>query len=352
MNVIIAYLETMFSTYPQTPRLLEAKLELRAMMEDAYAGLIAEGHSENEAVGQVIRDFGNLEEIAPVLGISTDIGAPTSATPEPEPQPAARQGPRNTPVTLEEAQGYAQAQNAIRFRVSTAVALFVLSPIVIITLPTAAEANVFASLSPSAATFVGILTLLALVAIGVTMIVTTSRETEPYRRIREHHFSPSHEVAVWSQSLAKQHEGGRIRALQIAITLWILSPVPVIAAALLIEESPQKSFWVVLAVAALLCFVAAGLAVLIPSAWAHSVAETLSRGTEFARATEPEEAEHGITGVVAAFYWPLLTAIFLAWGFIGSAWHIAWVIWPIGAVLFGAIAAGTGAIDGYRKSRR
>ena len=73
MNVIIAYLETMFSPYPQTPRLLEAKSELQAMMEDAYNGLIASGSSHNEAVGQVITDFGNLDELAPVLGISAEI---------------------------------------------------------------------------------------------------------------------------------------------------------------------------------------------------------------------------------------------------------------------------------------
>ena len=36
MNTIIAYLETMFGTYPQTPKLLEAKAELRTMMDDAY----------------------------------------------------------------------------------------------------------------------------------------------------------------------------------------------------------------------------------------------------------------------------------------------------------------------------
>lgn len=39
MHVIIAYLETMFSTYPQTPRLLEAKQELQTMMEDAYTAV-------------------------------------------------------------------------------------------------------------------------------------------------------------------------------------------------------------------------------------------------------------------------------------------------------------------------
>ena len=80
MNVIIAYLEAMFSAYPQTPRLLEAKAELQGMMEDAYTSLIGEGRSEDEAVGQVIRDFGNLDEVAPVLGIASDDGARRSSS--------------------------------------------------------------------------------------------------------------------------------------------------------------------------------------------------------------------------------------------------------------------------------
>ena len=42
MNVIVAYLDSMFNAYPQTPRLLEAKAELQAMMEDAYASFIAQ----------------------------------------------------------------------------------------------------------------------------------------------------------------------------------------------------------------------------------------------------------------------------------------------------------------------
>ena len=73
MNAIHAYLETMFSPYPQTPRMLEAKTELQAMMEDAYQGFVAKGASHNEAVGRVITDFGNLDELAPVLGITGEI---------------------------------------------------------------------------------------------------------------------------------------------------------------------------------------------------------------------------------------------------------------------------------------
>ena len=79
MDTIDTFLDAMFAPYPSTPRLLEAKGELRAMMEDAYADAIGRGRTHNEAVGQVITDFGNLEELAPVLGILPDIRSAQAA---------------------------------------------------------------------------------------------------------------------------------------------------------------------------------------------------------------------------------------------------------------------------------
>ncbi len=342
MNVIIAYLETMFSTYPQTPRLLEAKAELHGMMEDAYANLIAEGHSENEAVGQVIRDFGNLEEVAPVLGITSDISAPAPASTPSAPDRS------HAPVTLEEAQGYADAQQRIRFRVSTAIMLFVLSPAVLISLPVAAESGLL-SIADSAGVFIGLLVLFVLVAIGVTMLVAASRETAPYKRITEKRFAADPAVTRWAEALAGAHEGRRIRALQIAIGLWILAPMPLIAFALLLEGSPHGEFWTVIGVVIILVIVATGLGILLPQTWAQTLAEELGAGTP---AGAGDDDEHNIVGVIAAFYWPLLTAIFLAWSFIGNNWGISWIVWPIGAVLFGAIAAGGGALESYRKAQR
>lgn len=342
MNVIIAYLETMFSTYPQTTRLLEAKAELQGMMEDAYTNLIAEGHSENEAVGQVIRDFGNLEEVAPVLGIASDISAPPAAA-----SPSLAPDRSHPPVTLEEAQGYAAAQQRIRFRVSTAVMLFVVSPALLIVLPVAAESGML-PITDTAGAFIGLLALFVLVAVGVMTLVAASRETAPYKRITEKRFAADPSVTRWAEALAGEHERRRISALQLAIGLWILAPMPLIAFALLLDGSPQAGFWSVIGVVLVLVIVAAGLGVLLPQTWAHTVAGELGAGT----AATSSHDEHNIAGVIAAFYWPLLAATYLAWSFIGNAWGISWIVWPIGAVLFGAIAAGGGALESYRKAQR
>lgn len=76
MNVIDSYLDTLFAPYPETPRLREARTELRAMMEDTQQGLLEDGLSESQAVGRVIAEFGTLEEVAPVLGIDAELGRP------------------------------------------------------------------------------------------------------------------------------------------------------------------------------------------------------------------------------------------------------------------------------------
>ena len=103
MDTIETFLDNMFAPYPATPRLTEARSELRAMMEDAYNDAIAQGKTHNEAVGQVITDFGNLQELAPTLGIAADIqpgGAPQAAPAAGAPtEPSRPAGPAPTPVS-------------------------------------------------------------------------------------------------------------------------------------------------------------------------------------------------------------------------------------------------------------
>ena len=69
MDALIEYLNNLFHGVKETPEVLRAKAELLQMMEDKYEELLAEGKNEDEAVGIVISEFGNFEEIAEELGI-------------------------------------------------------------------------------------------------------------------------------------------------------------------------------------------------------------------------------------------------------------------------------------------
>ena len=80
METIKNYLENMFSHLPNTPEVQKAKYELYQMMEDKYNELISEGKSDNEAIGIVISEFGNLDELADSLGIKSFVD-PSQAMP-------------------------------------------------------------------------------------------------------------------------------------------------------------------------------------------------------------------------------------------------------------------------------
>ena len=73
MEAIKSYLENMFLHLPKTAEVMRAKEELAQMMEDKYSQLRSEGRTDNEAVGQVISEFGNLEELAETLGIPQEV---------------------------------------------------------------------------------------------------------------------------------------------------------------------------------------------------------------------------------------------------------------------------------------
>ena len=80
METIRDYLNNMFSKYPSTPEILRAKNELGQMMEDKYNELIAEGKNKNEAIGTVISEFGDLDElIADLSGSGDASGAETQS---------------------------------------------------------------------------------------------------------------------------------------------------------------------------------------------------------------------------------------------------------------------------------
>ena len=172
MDIIDNYLDTMFASYPLTPRTVEAKSELRAMMEDIYNGAIAAGQSRNEAVGQALAEFGNMEEVAAVLGDPS--GAPIEI---------AAQFDRNRPaVSMAQARNFAAVSEKTRWLLGWAVAIFVLAPAPLVSLSIAtSDPNL--PVSKALASTIGIVILLPLVAIGVGLLVWRNQKLEPFNLI-------------------------------------------------------------------------------------------------------------------------------------------------------------------------
>ncbi len=69
METIKSYLDNMFANMPKTPALIKLKEDLLSSMEDKYNEMKYHGKSENEAIGIVISEFGNIDELIRELNI-------------------------------------------------------------------------------------------------------------------------------------------------------------------------------------------------------------------------------------------------------------------------------------------
>src|SRR5574344_1713256 len=113
MDTIKNYLENMFMNMPKTDKVLKAKVELGQMMEDKYNELIKEGKSDNEAVGIVISEFGNIKEIAGDLGIDDQVTMKNTAA------------ENARPVSMEEARTYISDTIHASIEIGIAVFMFI-----------------------------------------------------------------------------------------------------------------------------------------------------------------------------------------------------------------------------------
>ena len=343
MDTIETFLDAMFAPYPTTPRLTEARGELRAMMEDAYNDAIAHGKTHNEAVGQVITDFGNLEELAPVLGIAADIR--TDADPQAAPAtgtPTEPSRPAYPVVTLPEAQALAQAKRSTASTLAHAVSLFVCAPALLIVLTNLADAGRIA-ISDNTAAFIGIAFALLLVGLGVGMLVQRRSAFSSVHHLIEGRFTPDPVVTAWAARERLNQETVRTRRLTIAVFLWIVSALPILATSMLTPDQGPQSELSGIGVAISLVIIATGLNIYLPAAWASSTYTALTHpggSGENAWQSSDQEKDDPLIGLISSIYWPATVIIYLLWSFVFEAWGISWIIWPVAAIAFGIIVSG------------
>lgn len=338
MTIIDSYLDTLFAPYPDSDRMRTARQELRSMMEDKQHDLIASGATEAQAIGQVIAEFGNLDEVADVLGIQREIGGGNA--------PLAAEGDL-PPLEMERATAYVQRVKDTQILTAISTPLFVLSPTVLLVLLWLEESRHV--LSAEVATGIGLAAVLLLVAAGVLLGMRRDAKVQPFSDIECGQFTLTRSVRSYAQQL--QETGRNTLGKGVAVALFILSPLCVILPPLLDNTGASA----LLGTACTLTLVAAGLFCWIaPNATARA-AEHLIK--EHEDQTAPENSTSPTLRVIASLWWPVTIAAFLLWGLGFDGWDRAWAIFPVSGILYGALWALNDALTGdgqqlHPRSRR
>ncbi len=334
METIMSYIDNIFSSYPDTPEVRKAREDLLSIMEDKYNELKAEGKSENEAIGVVISEFGNMEEIAAELNIAKE-------TPKSEDVEDIREKEK---FTLEQARNYIHTQKDFGIKIAIGVMLCILSPITACFLDPLAEAGF---LPVRVTDTIGALALFAMVAIAVGLFITSGISNNKYENMKKKQIVLDYSTRQLITEMADKQNRSYGNKIAVGVILCILSVVPPMVMDAIFGGS--DFFWISdMTGVTLFLFVAIAVYMFITVGMEKDAYDLVLGNGEYT-AQKYREKHNSVIALIGAIYWPVVVCIYLGWSFITMDWEITWITWPIAGVLFGAIAAVVAVVEGMKK---
>ena len=396
METIRNYLENMFRSLPNTAEVRRAKDELGQMMEDKYTELIEEGMTENAAIGTVISEFGNLDELSETLGISQFLPVKVQETQSSQSsaegegytagaghadaaagQNAPGRGQNDTGAGWNTAgagwnaagegwstprkgrgrtrrmagnassgsfdgQGRILLQEEVKDfihddrRAVMIRALGIFCCIISVCGPIFAD-GVNSVLRMNILDGIGVALMFVLVAAGVFLIVYAGSTMKKWNYIRKEHCGIDYETAVYLEEMINA-EGPRLGMLRwIGIILCILSVVPV---TVLSSVGFLGDFFDNLGASIMFIMVGIGVMLIVFASNYHSAARMLLKsndkntmGGQYTK-MQREEAKYGTRNGILSVFWPTVTCIYLSISFLTFAWHRTWFIWVIAPIIY------------------
>ena len=318
METIRNYLESMFADLPNTAAVLKAKQELYSMMEDKYTELREEGKAENEAIGIVISEFGNLDELAETLGIA-------HALVETEEKQLDRHH-----ISAEEAEQYMSDMAKHRLFIGIGVMLCIICPVGF--LLTDFLRN------KSFATF-GVAFFFLSIALGVGLMVYSSSCIKMWDFLKKYPCSIDYATAERIYMEQEYRRTDRSLRLTIGIILCVVSVVPPAVLGTL-----SKNYYLTEGLGPAMMFLCVGIGVLliIVSGGRSNAGKTLLSLNDMETVSgnyestvsgaKPRIKNKDLRGYMD-IYWKAVTCVYLIWSFLTFDWGRTWLIFPVAALV-------------------
>ncbi len=310
METIKNYLESMFRGLPLTEKVMKAKSELLQMMEDKYTELIRSGKTENEAVGEVIQNFGNLEDLSDDLGIK-DILHQTKYS-----EVSRRK------LSFEEVTEYLERKKMSALLKAAGIMLCIICVI----FPIMAEAMRINDIF-------GVVLMFVSIGLGVVLIVTAHGLMEQWRFMRSEPCSIDAVSIDYLKNKNRDFMPSYSVMHSVGILLCILCFIPAV-----IFDEFGGHFWDNLSGAMLFVFVGFGVFLIV---YSNTLKKTFSRllgindQIDFIEPEEKkvEKIKNPTVRAIMMCFWPVVTCIYLCVSFLTFKWHLTWLIWPIAAAV-------------------
>lgn len=313
METIRTYLENMFKALPDTNKVREAKRELLSMMEDKYFRLIEEGKTENEAVGKVINEFGNLDELAEGLGITNELGKAVEYK----------------ELDRKDIDQIIGDYKISSHRIALGSFLILFGVSILIGMLALAELNIFV-LTEDQASIIGVCAMLVFVALAVYLFIKYGMKIDKYDKFEKELVDLSIADKTYLENVKDSINFPSVLAR--SVILFVVSCLPILIGELMFPENEGYSL---LGVVLCLWLVGLGVYWLVKAAMMHSICQQLLQEGDYEPSKKMRKKKYG--GLVAA-YWLIITLGYFTYSFLSNRWDISWLIWPISGILYGIVS--------------
>jgi len=234
-----------------------------------------------------------------------------------------------TQVSLEQALNYVDSK--IKAAKLTAKGVFlciccVLPMFALLALTNAQQLN----LTSDVAAPIGIVLLLVMISFGVSYFIKSNQYKQNFKLIENGEFELAYGVhSIFTEKLQTFRPTYNLR-LSISIAMFMFSFVPLLFSNILYSGSSI----ILLMIMVMMLIIASGVYLLIPVTTKFDAYNLiLNEGVLHADKSERNKRAEKL----AAFYWPLIVAIYLGWSLWTMDWGTTWIIWPVSGVLFAAL---------------
>ncbi|ETT48105.1 permease prefix domain 1-containing protein [Paenibacillus sp. FSL P4-0338] len=315
MDTIIGYLNNMFASLPRTEQMFMLKQELLGNMEEKYHEQKSEGKSENEAVGIVISEFGNIDELVSELGLGE----------------VRKEEGLGLPMLDELAvEGFIAAKKRSGLLVGWGVGLIMLGAALLILISGLGENGFMDSVfSEDAMSMIGLVSLLLLLVPAIALFIYSGTKMEKYKYL-ESGFSLPYPLEAYIEQRQSAFAATYTLSLIMGVCLCVVSPIAIFVSAAFGDEYSSYG------VAVLLIMVAVAVFLFVYYGNIRGAYQRLLKTGDFSEAKKEEDR---FVGAVAAVIWPLVTCVFLVSGFVFDQWEINWIVFPLTGILFGVFSS-------------
>lgn len=306
MNTIEQYVDQMFANLPKTKQMEDLKSEILVNMEDKYYELKEEGRSENEAIGVVISEFGNIDELMKEFDISAEH--------EEKEEPLRS-------LTGNEVDHYLIEKQKNSHIIGIGVFLCILGPALLVLNLQFISNGVYPGLSEGSATMIGVGFMLILIAIAVGMFIFAGMANSKFNYIEDDPMVTLPEPMIKSlKEDQEEFQPAFIKLIIAGVTLCILSPVFLLLVIAVNDGS------VLVGVSGMLVLI--GIAVYI-FIYGGSKKESYGALLQLEGITMETKKQQKAKNAVEEICWSAAVVIFLISGLAFNMWHINWLIFPI-----------------------